>query len=132
MGRPEFKVSEALRRRVAIAAGGGMSHEEIAIAIGIDRNTLKKHFEAELSTGAFACRIEVLEAMHAAAGKGNVTAQRAYLERDPELAAPPAPVDQPEPVLGKKEQAQADAKTAARGTTWDSLLPKPGDAPRLQ
>jgi hypothetical protein len=103
-----------------------MSHEEIAIALGIARGTLEKHFAAELTEGAYLRRMEVLEAMHGAALKGNVTAQRAYLERDPRLAAPPVPKDEgakPAPI-GKKEQAQRDAKTAAVGSEWHELLPR--------
>lgn len=111
-----------------------MSHEDLAIWLGIDRGTLEKHFEAELTQGALERRVEVLEAMHAAAQKGNVTAQRAYLERLPALGVPPTP-PAPEPAqpekLGKKKQAQVDAKTAQQGTGWDDLLPR-GPAGSIQ
>jgi hypothetical protein len=103
-----------------------MSHEEIALALGIARNTLEKHFAWELSFGAYLRRAEVLESMHAAAGKGNVTAQRAYLECDPTLAAPPADAEvlaEKAPKRGKKEQATVDAVVAQKGTDWDGLLP---------
>jgi hypothetical protein len=125
-GRPEFKPSAAQRRSVSIAAGGGMSHEDMANALGISRNTLEKHFEAELSRGAMKRRMEVLDAMHVAARKGNVTAQRAYLERTPQLAVPPlpAPGDGPTEKLGKKEQAARDATTAQSGTGWEDILPR--------
>ena len=122
-----------MRRQVAVAAGGGMSHEAIAIGLGISRNTLEKHFEAELSSGAYARRIQVLNAMHAAALKGNMTAARAYLANDPRMAAPPAPAhpgtDAPAKPDGKKAQAQADAVTAAVGTDWEQLLALPPAAP---
>jgi hypothetical protein len=126
-GRPEFKVTPALRKRVAIASGGGMSHEEIAIGLGISRNTLEKHFEAELSAGAYRRRLEVLDAMHKSAIHGNVAAQKAYLATVPQASAPPVPAEQsetsPAKPLGKKDQAQADSVTAARGTEWADLLP---------
>jgi hypothetical protein len=32
----------------------------------------------------------------------------------------------PAPKLGKKDQAAADAVTAAEGTAWNDILPKPG------
>jgi hypothetical protein len=125
MARPEFKPTPAQRRKVAIAAGGGMSHEEIAIGLGIARNTLEKHFAAELSTGAYCKRLEVMEAMHRAAIKGNVAAQKAYVTLTPRAAAPPVPTPEAgakaEP-LGKKAQAQADATTAQAGTEWETLL----------
>lgn len=107
-----------------------MSHEQIAIGLGIARNTLEKHFEAELSAGAYSKRIEVLLSLHRAAKKGSSSAAKAYLAAEPALAAPPIPKEpgdaKPTAKLGKKEQAAADAVTAAAGTTWDSLLPKAG------
>jgi len=106
-----------------------MSHEEIAIGMAMARNTLEKHFAAELSAGAYAKRLEILQAMHAAAKKGNMTAARAYLANEPRVAAPPLPQPEAEPrkqePLGKKAQANADATTAAVGTEWDTLLKAP-------
>lgn len=129
MARPTFKPTAAQRRQVAIAAGGGMSHEEISLGIGIARNTLEKHFEAELSTGAYAKRLEVLQAMHAAAKRGNMTAAKAYLAVDPKVSVPPVAgaipgktVARKVATVGKKEQAQTDAVSAANGTDWDGLL----------
>jgi hypothetical protein len=127
MARPEFQVTDELRRRVAIAAGSGtMTHEEIAIGLGISRPTLEKHFVEELAEGAYRKRLEVLEAMHAAALKGNITAQREYLSRSPR-ASPTRPPEQPEKPekVGKKEQADRDARTAHEGTEWETLLRKP-------
>lgn len=131
MARPEFKVTDALRRQVAIAAGGGMSHEEIAIALGCARNTLEKHFEAELGEGALKRRFDVMQALYrAATGKAkrvNVTAAKLYLAT-PVIPAPPPEKpdgDAPKEKLGKKEQAERDARTAAEGTQWGDLLNPP-------
>lgn len=123
-GRPPFLPSLEQRERVAIAAGAGMSHEEIAIGLGIDRHTLAKHFEYELSSGAYAKRLEVIEAMHQAAIKGSVSAQKAYAELSPKITPPPVAKPEKAPALGKKEIAQRDAITAQAGTDWDNLLPK--------
>jgi len=129
-GRPSFAPTAAAKRRVAIAASAGMRHEDIAIGLGISRDTLSKYFEHELSVGAQARRMEILEAMHAAAKKGSSSAARVLLAVEPRVAAPPLPKD-PLPAaaaapklqpLGKKEQAQIDAVTAQAGTDWDSLL----------
>jgi hypothetical protein len=128
-GRPTFKPSPVQRRKVAAAAGGGMSHEEIAIGLGVSRNTLEKHFQAELAEGAYAKRIEMLDAMYKAGKKGNVAAQKAFLAYTPAASAPVLPVEERKPRLGKKEQANADAATAARGTEWDDLI---GPGARLQ
>lgn len=100
-----------------------MSHEEIAIGLGITRPTLSKHYANELTVAAYQRRLEVYQAMHKAALKGNVSAQKAYAALTPELEAPPVKPEKAAPV-GKKEQANADAKTAAQGTDWEELLPK--------
>ena len=112
-----------------------MSHEEMAIALGISRPTLEKHFERELSIGSLQRRVEVLQAMHRAAMKGNVAAQKAYIAATPQASAPPLPPD-PKPdasgeTQGKKAQAHEAAKTAQAGTSWEDVLPK-GPAARLQ
>lgn len=99
-----------------------MSHEEIALALGISRNTLTKHFDVELSCGACAKRMETLDAMFKAAKGGNVTAQKAYIATVPKISAP-APEQTKPAKTGKKEQAQADATTAQVGSDWESLLP---------
>lgn len=140
-GRPAHAPTTASRRQVSLAAGGGMRHEDIALAIGITRDTLTKHYQVELSAGASLRRLEVLCALHAAAKRGSSSAAKAYLAVEPQLAAPPLsegetapapavaamPVPAPAPaarVMGKKEQAKADATTAAVGTGWDELLPR--------
>lgn len=96
-----------------------MAHEEIAVALGIHRHTLEKHYAHELSTGALNRRTEILDAMARTALKGNVSAQKAFLALTPTLAAPPL---EPEKPKGKKEQQAADAVTAADGTEWDDLI----------
>lgn len=145
-GRPEHAPTAALRRKVSIAAGGGMTHEDIATALGISRETLRKHYRQELSIEAQKRRMEVLEAVFTTAKKkGTSAAARTYLGSTPEFEAPPlpegeqppaqppaaAPVATPAPAarptkLGKKEQAVVDAAGAAEGTEWADLLPKPG------
>jgi len=123
MARPQFKPTAALRKKVSEAAGHGMSHEEISIGLGIARGTLLKYFAAELTRAAYAKRIEVAQAMFRSAKRGNVAAQKAYLASTPRAAAPPPPMlDAKTPKLGKKEQAQADAKNAQAGTDWDDLI----------
>lgn len=134
MARPPFKPTAVQRSHVAIAAAGGMAHEEIAQALGIVRNTLEKHFSIELSTGAHKRRLGWLVAMDKAARGGNVAAQKALLSTVPTPLAPPLPTGQPteKPVkLGKKEQANADAVGAQAGTEWNDLLPR-GSASLLQ
>lgn len=122
-GRPPFEPTDAMRAQVEIAAGAGMSHEEISIGLGISRPTLAKYFEAELSEGAYARRQKVLVALYEAALKGNVTAAREYLAKSPRAAAAPLPAaPEKQEKTGKKDQANSDAKTAATGTEWETLI----------
>lgn len=141
-GRPPFKPTPAMRRRVSIGAAGGMTHEELAIALGIARETLEKHFERELSVVAHQRRLDVLDAMYSTAigskvtgVKPNVAAQKAFVAAS--IALSPTPVsktpkvDAPttEKQKGKKEQANDDAVTAQVGTEWADLL-KPSARPQ--
>lgn len=125
MARPTFKPTAANKRQVAIAAGAGMNHDDIASALGITPPTLRKYFKAELRSAANMKRIEVLVSLHAAARGGSASAARAYLANVPQGSAAAsnivgATVPAPE---GKKAQAADAAKTASTGTDWDGLLP---------
>lgn len=119
MARPAHKPTAALRRKVAAAAGGGMRQEDIAKALGITVPTLRKHYADELSAGAAKERMAVLEKVLAAAKKGSTSAARLYLQQQERTAEAGAGAPGKK---GKKEQAQAEALTAERGTDWDSLI----------
>ena len=134
-GRPAHVPTAASRRKVAIAAGGGMLHEQIAIALEISTDTLRKYYEHELSVGASQRRVDVLEALYRVViKKGSTSAAKVYLANEPQLAVPPAPQPEtPAPTvaptkLGKKEQADVDAKSAGKGTEWAELL-RPAGTP---
>jgi hypothetical protein len=97
-----------------------MAHEVIAIALGLSRNTLRKHFAQELCAGAAARRMEVVNAQYRAAVRGNVAAQKAFLQGQAIGKKSPR-----ESKVGKKERAQRAALTAEVGTEWEELLQKP-------
>lgn len=129
-----MKKGESERRRVAIAAGGGMRHEDIAIGLGISVAQLKEKFQHELSIGAHRKRMDVMGSLYREAINGNVTAARTYMANEARTSAPPLPAEFRKPVvapavkepkppkLGKKEQAHVDAQTAEIGTEWEDLL----------
>lgn len=151
-GRPEWKPTKADRDKVAILAGGGMSHEAIALVMRVTRNTLEKHCAHELTAGAYEKRAQVVMAMFKAGSKGNVAAAKAYSVLAPQMmdfgqrpsapaspADPAAPADQPAParlpappMLGKKEQLKANAVDAEAGSPWDGVLPTGTPRPPLQ
>jgi hypothetical protein len=116
-GRPPFKPTRHHRRRVELMAGEA-SEEVIAKLIGINADTLRKHFSNELQFGRARVLADNLDRLDRQAAKGNTAAAKALIARK-DLVAP----DQPpkEPKLGKKEQADADAVEAATGTSWREL-----------
>ena len=115
-GRPLFNPTAHQRSAVAIAAGAGMTHASIALALGINRETLNRHFKLELSTGACAKRIEMTRALYTAAKKGNVAACKAYLLMG---AAPAAPR---EVAKGKRELAALAAEEPVTDPGWAGIL----------
>ncbi|RWQ16105.1 hypothetical protein [Mesorhizobium sp.] len=112
-GRPQFKPTPALRRKVEELVSCGMSRDDCARAIGCSTPTLEKYFEDELANGVAKKRSEVIGMLYRAAKKGNVTAQKKLEEMSriagaaEAIGARSAP-DKPKP--GKKEERQAAAE----------------------
>jgi len=113
------------RRLVASLAATGVSHEQIAAEVGVTVDELSERFERELKHGrdkAIAANIKRLEA---AADAGNVAAMKALdVIYRANKSDPIHPVAKKVAPLGKKEQANADAQTAAVGTSWEAALNK--------
>lgn len=131
-GRPKFAPTARMREDVAIWKAGGMSDEDIARVLGIDCDTMKKHFVEELATHWAQKVAKVISARFRAAIKGNVSAQTKFLETaravsgEVGLSAADAPAircrkERIVPI-GKKEAADEAAKTAGQGTEWDEDL----------
>lgn len=123
-GRPEFKPTSAQREQVEILVAARLSEQAIADAIGIAKMTLRKHFAAELYNGP-ARNAEILVAMFKTALAGNVTAQRAWLQRV-EMTPPRAAREKPEPKpksLGKKEEQALAAAAPPADPSWAELVP---------
>jgi hypothetical protein len=119
-GRPPHAPTSMSRRKVAISAGGGMSHEAIALAMGLSRPTLVKHYAHELTVGAYECRQAALEAIFRAAKKGNVAAAREYLKGAPGVGGAPTELA----AEGVKAARNRVAKTAQQGSEWSDVLPR--------
>lgn len=114
-----------------------MSEDHIALALGITRPTLAKHFMVELTTGAAVKKMEAMEALFVQVRKGNVAAIKAALLLGAAIDPPPqpgapagegAPAAAPVPAarLGKKEAQQVAAVSAQDGTPWSGILPGSG------
>jgi AcrR family transcriptional regulator len=144
-GRKSYRPTERDREKVAVLVAAGMTIEEIARAMSLSEPTLRKHFRAELETGALRKRGELLMALNKAALKGNVAAlreslaimDRANLEalqdavRGKGKAEATAPSPSPPPVaseVGKKVQADIDAHGVVTQGPWASLVRAPRKA----
>lgn len=77
-GRPSYKPTDRDRTTVEVMCGGGIHREKIALALGIDEKTLRKHFRTELATGDAKMQALVMAALRRNIVGGNVTAQIWY------------------------------------------------------
>ena len=115
--------TSVLREKVKRLAGFGVQNPEIAKAIGISHPTLMKYYAEEIIAGPAETNAKVAEALYLKALSGernSVQAAIFWLKCRAgwrELPPPPA-----EEAIGKKEQANREAVTAARGTDWEQVL----------
>ncbi len=70
-GRPSHKKTEERARMVQEAAGYGMIHEHIADMLGIDSDTLRKHYKEELAEGKAKARMTIGRTIFQKAEKGD-------------------------------------------------------------
>lgn len=111
-GRPEYRPTVEQRRTVEEMKFCGESDNTIARALGIDPDTLRKHFADELADGHAQRRKEVIGLLFSSARGGNVSAQK-KLEEMGRVAGAAEAVKAREtraPKLGKKEERQIAAK----------------------
>lgn len=78
-GRP-YKATAADRKQVGQMCAAGISHEQIALVLGINADTLKKHYDVELKTASPIANNRVAGALYAKALSGNVTAMIFWLK----------------------------------------------------
>jgi predicted transcriptional regulator len=112
-GRPAFKPTPALKRKVEELVSCGMSKDDVARALGISTPTLVKHFDEELSNGTAKKRAEVIGMLYKAAKGGNVTAQKKLEEMSRAAGAAESVKQRGEPKApktGKKEEQKAAAE----------------------
>lgn len=112
-GRPSYRPSLADRQTVEELKFVGESDNVIARALGIDPDTLRKHFADELADGHAQRRKEVIGLLFKSAREGNVAAQKKLEEMGRTADAIEAVKGGEEPKrskLGKKEEQQLAAK----------------------
>lgn len=130
-GRPPFKPTRGQRLSVERMCAVGDSHDTIARAIGIDANTLRKHFAEELATGSAKRRRQVVDLVFTGAEKGNATLIKRAEEMTRVASADIGEQEEPKAPklqkLGKREIVQQEAREAGKGGEWgDDLEPLPG------
>jgi hypothetical protein len=74
-GRPKHQPTAESRHYVMALAGMGMPEADMAKVVGIDPKTLRKHYRAELDTGALKANAKVAQSLfNIANGKGRSAA----------------------------------------------------------
>lgn len=127
-GRPAFKPTPRMRVTVERMLACGDSQNTVARALGIDDDTLRKHFAEEIANGAAKRRLEVVNAIF-----DGVKAKNASLIRRAEEMTRIASVqadlrpDDPAPgprtdKRGKKEVRRDEALAAGEDSEWGEDL----------
>jgi predicted transcriptional regulator len=123
-GRPSFAKTKENQMFVAARAAAGWSHERIATDMGINDDTLRKHFSGELQNGRVYLEGMMIDVLTQRMREGHVPSIRMLkeiIDPHPERAAKGAGDKKPKvPALGKKEAAAAAAKQPPMG--WGDLL----------
>jgi transposase-like protein len=131
-GRPAFKPTATQRRIVREMKSVGESDERVAQALGIDSNTLRKHFRTQLDHGLAIQRREIVAMLYTSARSGNVSAMKRLEELSRVAGAAAHFVDEvapKPPELGKKEAAAQAALTAGDNSDWGDDLRTPPTRP---
>ncbi len=80
MGRRAHKPDPAQRRQVEAMAAYGIPEIDIAMVLGVDPKTLRKHYRDELDMGETKANAQVAGFLFNSARSGNVTAQIFWLK----------------------------------------------------
>jgi hypothetical protein len=106
-GGNEYGFKPEHHHLVMVMAANGMSIKSMANAMQINRDTLKRHFKAELTHGADAIKANMGAVIVNAGLSGNITAAKFWLvcHADEWKQGAGTLNDQPESGLGAKEQA---------------------------
>lgn len=132
-GRPPYQPTEKDRANVKMLASVGVRDTEIAKVVGVSPPTLRKYYGDDLDTGHILANAQVARSLYRMATdreKPSVAAAIFWLKC---RAGWREDGGQPITVTpGKKQQAAANAITAADGSDWEDLLPRASDGQALQ
>lgn len=123
-GRPSYAKTKENQQFVAARAAAGWSQSRIAADMGIDDDTLRKHFSGELQNGRVYIEGMMIDVLTQKMREGHVPSMRLLkemMEVQPERSPKPGDKPKAEAPIGKKKRADLDAKAPPDG--WGSLLP---------
>jgi hypothetical protein len=69
----EHEPTEQTRKLVESSSGLGLPHESIAVLVGIDDKTLRKHYRRELDTGKAKAHVKIAQTLYQKATAGDTT-----------------------------------------------------------
>jgi len=108
MGRPRIEITETMITEAQRLAGLGLTKQQVALSLGIHRDTLRKK-ESEyiglsdaIKRGRVSAIVEVSNALFQAALAGNITAQIFWLKN----MAPESFSDNPQPATDEDSTPQ--------------------------
>ncbi|MBM06664.1 MAG: hypothetical protein CMH88_09915 [Oceanibulbus sp.] len=120
-GRPSYKKTKENQDFVAVRAAAGWSQKMIAEALGCSEKTMRDNFYRELHGGQLIIEGLCLDVLVRRAREGHAPSIGKLLDRLDRVATPPAASKKGEakkedaaPVLGKKQQALAEAADPAK------------------
>jgi transposase len=88
MARPRFRPLDEQRRLVKMLAGIGISHQKIALLLGVSHKTLTKHLRNELDHGSIEAEAEIAKSLFEMARGKNLAAIIAFLKAKGWWASP--------------------------------------------
>jgi hypothetical protein len=124
-GRPPYEPSEKDRRIVEAMSGWAIPQDRIALVLGCDPKTLRKHFGTELEIGSAKLEAQLAQNLLRIAQGHDRQALIATIFALKsrfgwvEAALPPVPRERE---LGKKEAAMRAAHSPPEDLEWEELL----------
>lgn len=147
IGRPSYKPTDQDRRYVRTMSGFGLSFEEMAKVMRIDRNTLTKYFREDIDEGRIEAMAQVSGALFKKAidpkgASASVRAAEIWLKRDARWLEARRPKDEDDeagdnelvikgglPERELKEVMTAEEEAAAAAKAADASAPPAPDKP---
>ena len=103
MVMPTYAPTDEQRYAVELMSGIGIDQDQMALSLGICKNTLRKHFSQELSVGKVKTITKVSDSLVRQALAGNMTAAIFYLKCKAGWKEPPTIVENTGPNGGPQQ-----------------------------